>query len=336
VRAALQHNLVANNALARLWYSGAMFRYERPQAGRQRQFHQYGAELLGSAHPSADVEIISLVYDLLRRIGFTELELEINTLGNSSSRDAYRSALVEYLSTYCYELSSDSQIRLEKNPLRILDSKDANDKAIIANAPAFEDFLDDESQAHFQQVKHALQELHIPFSLNNRLVRGLDYYSHTVFEFVTTKLGAQSTVAAGGRYDALFTQLGAKKPVPAVGFALGMERLLMLMESENITPPPSQGVHVYCLGFDDATRTKLVSIAAELRRHGIATATDIQDKSFKAQMKEANKLQAAYTILLGSDEMDRGEVTVKNMETSEQTTVSMESVVEFLQGKTKK
>lgn len=319
VRAAIEHNLLRAAPATRLWYMGALFRYERPQKGRFRQFHQYGAELIGSAHPEADVEIIELATEVLRALRLNDVTLEINTLGSPASRVKYRSALVEYLTEKASKLSAESRKRLVVNPLRILDSKDEADKAVIANAPVLPEFLDAASRNHFDAVASQLSFAGIQFSLNPLLVRGLDYYSHTVFEFTSPALGAQSAVCAGGRYDPLFAMLGGGD-VPAVGFSAGVERLLLLMQQHEMQTLQARP-DAYLCAFGDAARTPVHLIALRMRRNAFSVITDVLRRSPKAQLKDAARVNARYAILIGDDELASGTAIVRDMDSGTQTTV---------------
>ena len=329
VRAAIEHNLVRHQPTTRLWYCGPLFRYERPQKGRYRQFHQYGAELLGSAHPEADVEIILLAYEALRSLNVQSLALEINTLGSSESRAAYREALVEYLTEHQERLSEDSKRRLTTNPLRILDSKDEGDKAITANAPLLKDHLDEASREHFATVTMLLDAAGVAYQVNDRLVRGLDYYSHTVFEITTSDLGSQNAVCGGGRYDPLFAMLGGQE-TPAVGFSIGIERIVLLLEQQEGGFPPPPPVDVYVAAMTDSARVPAQLIALRLRRAGVSVLTDTQRRSAKAQLKEAAKENVRWAVLLGDDELAAQTVVVKTLHDGQQITVNQSDLVEHL------
>ncbi|MDG2326119.1 MAG: histidine--tRNA ligase, partial [Halioglobus sp.] len=263
VRAAIQHGLL--NTVQRLWYTGAMFRYERPQKGRQRQFHQVGAEAFGVASPDMDAEVILLTARLWRELGIAEdVQLQLNSIGNAESRNAYRDALVAYLRERVDALDEDSQRRLDSNPLRILDSKNQETQAVLDGAPSLVDFLDEESAADFSRLRELLDAAGVAYSLNPRLVRGLDYYNKTVFEWVTDRLGAQGTVCGGGRYDGLVEQLGGKS-VPGVGFAMGIERLVLLLEECGQLPPAEASADVYVVSFGDSAQTAALAAAEQLR-----------------------------------------------------------------------
>jgi histidyl-tRNA synthetase len=333
VRAAIEHNILRHQPTSRLWYYGPLFRYERPQKGRYRQFHQFGAELLGSPHPEADAEIIMLAYETLRAVGAKLIEgvaLEINTLGTASTREAYREALVQHFTAHRSALSEDSQRRLDTNPLRILDSKHPDDQSLIADAPALRTYLDEAAHMHFDTVRLLLDAAGIPYMVNDRLVRGLDYYSHTVFEITTTQLGSQNAVCGGGRYDPLFEMVGGT-PAPAVGFSIGVERLVLLLEQmEGGLQPPSRA-QVAVIALADEARLPAQLVALRLRRDGVSVITDVQRRSAKAQLNAAVKEQAQYAILLGTHELAAGTAMVKNLATASQETVSVERISPYLQ-----
>ena len=314
VRAALQNGLLDNQAQQRLWYQGPMFRYEKPQKGRQRQFNQIGVETFGIATPDIDAELITIAWRFWQKLGLTEhVKLELNTIGSLDARNAFKAALVEYLSAYKDELDSDSQRRLDTNPLRILDSKSQKTQEILLNAPDLHDFLDDESKQEFQQLCMMLDAVDIRYTINTRLVRGLDYYNKTVFEWVTTDLGAQGTVCAGGRYDSLVEQLGGK-PVPAVGFAMGVERLILLLDAVNPIQQDPQQVDVYfIIAGDNDTVAKATVMAENLRQAmpDLKMICHCGGGSFKSQMKKADKSGAKIALIVGSDEIENAQVSIK-------------------------
>ncbi|UPH89182.1 histidine--tRNA ligase [Synechococcus sp. NB0720_010] len=305
VRAAIQHGLLSQGP-QRLWYGGPMFRYERPQAGRQRQFHQIGLECLGFADARSDVEAIALAWDLLDSLGIQGLALELNTLGSSEDRARYREQLVAYLQQHRDRLDPDSQDRLERNPLRILDSKNAETQALLVNAPTLADALAAESRERFEQVKVGLEALAIPYTLNPRLVRGLDYYSHTAFEITSTQLGAQATVCGGGRYDGLVEQLGGPA-TPAIGWALGMERLVMLLGQEDASTPPD----LYLVSRGEAAESAALVLARSLRLAGLRVERDPSGAAFGKQFKRADRSGAPWAAVIGDGEVDRGVVRLK-------------------------
>jgi len=317
VRASIQNNLVHNNNVERLWYYGPFFRYERPQKGRQRMFHQFGVECLGSENPESDAEVIVLADYLLKEIGIANYELVINSIGDDECRKEYSNELRNYLNRCKEDLSADSQSRLDKNPLRILDSKDTNDQALIADAPKITDYLNEASRASYQEIKNILDSVGIVYREDHNLVRGLDYYSDIVFEFKSTVLGAQDSFGGGGRYDSLFEQLGAGGRVPAVGFAIGIERLLIMMAENNLLPPDPGPDFFIVLGEHEENEYR-AKIASILRGRGYSVIIDLQRRSFKSQFKEANRTNASYAIVVGSDEIENNIVTVKNMDDGNQ------------------
>jgi histidyl-tRNA synthetase len=326
VRAAIENNLVRHSPTTRLWYLGPLFRYERPQKGRYRQFHQFGAECLGSAQPEADAEIILLAMETLSGIGIHNFSLEINTLGSPEARSSFRAELVAYLGRNIDALSADSIRRLETNPLRILDSKDPSDIEVVKGAPRLYDYLDDESKNHFAAVCGILDASGIAYAVNHRMVRGLDYYSHTVFEIVTNALGSQNAICGGGRYDPLFAILGGTA-TPAVGFSIGMERVMLLLEAERGGWHHAQGPSVYLCCASDAARLPVQLVALRLRRNGISVVTDVLRRSVKAQVREADKLGARFVVTIGDDELARQEALVKTMATREQKSVPLANLV---------
>lgn len=305
VRAAIQHGLLSQGP-QRLWYAGPMFRYERPQAGRQRQFHQIGLECLGFTDARSDVEAIAVAWDLLTSLGIQGLALELNTLGSSDDRARYREQLVAYLRQHRDRLDPDSQDRLERNPLRILDSKNTQTQAVLIDAPTLANALAAESRERFEQVKAGLEALAIPYTLNPRLVRGLDYYSHTAFEITSTQLGAQATVCGGGRYDGLVEQLGG--PVtPAIGWALGMERLVMLLGQQEASIPPD----LYLVSRGQAAESAALLLARSLRLAGLRVERDPSGAAFGKQFKRADRSGSPWAAVLGDGELERGVVRLK-------------------------
>ncbi|HEY0335921.1 MAG TPA: histidine--tRNA ligase, partial [Burkholderiales bacterium] len=309
VRAAVEHNLLYNGA-QRLWYAGPMFRHERPQKGRYRQFHQFGVEALGYAGPDIDVEHIVMCARLWRLLGVEPVALELNTLGAAEARARYRKRLVHYLEQHREQLDADSQRRLETNPLRVLDSKNPAMQHIIEAAPRLLDDLDEESSRHFEAVQGALRSAGIPFTLNPRLVRGLDYYNRTVFEWTTQRLGAQGTVCAGGRYDGLIEQIGGKA-TPACGFAMGVERLLALMRESSAFQPPVADVYVVRQG--DSAEHYAEGVAERMRDAGLSVVLHSGGGSFKSQMKKADASGARYAVIIGDDEAAAQQLTLKAM-----------------------
>lgn len=321
---ALVSNGLLQNLPLKFFYHGPMFRYERPQKGRQRQFHQIGIELLGVASPQADVEVIALGARILERLGIRgRITLELNTLGDTESRQAYRTALVGYLSGFKDKLSEDSRMRLDRNPLRILDSKDEGDRRIVANAPLFSDHLNEASRTFFAAVTADLDRLGIEYKLNPLLVRGLDYYSHTAFEFTTDALGAQGTVMAGGRYDGLLEMMGGPA-TPGVGWAAGIERLAMLAEA-----PQAKRRPIAVIPAGDAAQGPALQLAERLRGAGFTVDLGYSGNLGK-RMKRANKVGAIAAVILGEDELARNGVTLRDLDSGEQEALPLVGLEERL------
>ncbi len=310
---------LAQNLPLKFFYSGPMFRYERPQKGRYRQFHQIGIESLGYDNPLSDVEVISLASDFLKKLALmNSCKLQINTIGDTDSRAHYRQQLVNYFTKYKHELSADSQIRLEKNPLRILDSKDAGDRKLIVDCPKMEASLNEESKRFFDRVQQGLNQNNIAFELSSTLVRGIDYYTHTVFEFVTEKLGAQGTVLAGGRYDGLIQTMGGPQ-TPGVGWAAGLERLA---ELTNESLMPRTKLKAALIPADEAGELWALTVAQDLRSRGYTTEI-IWNGNVGKKMKKAASLGAEYALIVGTTEAQNKNITVKNLQTGEQITASL-------------
>jgi len=326
MRAYLQHNLAQKGGTQRLYYIGPCFRAERPQKGRYRQFHQFGLEVIGSEDARADAEAIASLRDVLSGLGLQQYTLRINSLGDADSRPAYKQALVEYLTPMADELSDISRKRLESNPLRILDTKSEKEQALLKDAPLLSDFIDSESRDHHEQVKAYLSDVGIDFVEDPFLVRGLDYYSRTAFEFESPLLGAQSSIAGGGRYDLLSKEVGSKQVVPAVGFAAGMERILLACAAEGIAGPEAARVDVFLVALGDAAIDWTFGAASRLRAQNLEVAFDLKGRSMKAQMREANRQAARFVAIVGDDELAAGEVQLKDMETGEQSPVRLENI----------
>ncbi|GBQ59244.1 histidyl-tRNA synthetase [Komagataeibacter swingsii DSM 16373] len=321
---ALVTNGLTQSLPQKVFYAGPMFRYERPQKGRYRQFHQIGAELLGAAEPLADAEVIAMGRDVLQALGIAhDVVLELNTLGDMASRDAWRAALINYFSERRAELSADSQARLERNPLRILDSKAAQDRALLADAPMIADFLTPDARTFWDDLRRTLDVMGVKFRENPRIVRGLDYYGHTAFEFVTERLGAQGTVLAGGRYDGLVAEMGGPA-TPAIGWAGGIERLSMLLEDIPAEPRP---VAIIPMGAD--AQAAAITVLQAMRGAGIRAETSYRG-NMKRRMERANRMNATHAIVIGSDEIARGVVQVKDLDNGQQTEVPMDGVATFL------
>ena len=335
VRAAEEHGLLFNQT-RRLWYTGPMFRHERPQKGRYRQFHQIGVECFGMAGPDIDAELLVLTARLWKAFGLTEhARLEINSIGTSESRKVYREALVRYLEQYKDQLDDDSKRRLGTNPLRILDSKDPATREILNGAPLLDDYLDDESRAHFEQLKSLLDAAGVSYTVNPALVRGLDYYGKTVFEWITDSLGAQGTICAGGRYDGLVQQLGGK-PTDAVGFAMGLERLILLLETLDLVPEQvNNNADVYVTAMGEQAVAPAMAVAESLRDElpGVVVVSHCGGGSFKSQMKKADRSNARYAVILGENEIASGTVALKPLRNDDpQQEVNQSELASVLKG----
>lgn len=327
VRAYLQNKLYAQSNLVKLFYIGSMFRYDRPQAGRMREFHQFGVEALGEANPAVDAEVILLAMNLLEGLGLKNLELSINSVGCPKCRSKYRTMLQDFFRDKLEDLCEDCRSRFERSPLRILDCKKDSDKPYMADAPKITDCLCEECADHFAKLKELLTSAGISFTHDPRLVRGLDYYTKTAFEIKYPPLGAQSAVAGGGRYDGLIEEMGGN-PTPAVGFATGLERLLLALESQNLLPEKNRSVDAYIVALGEAAQAEGFKLLNSLRQQGLSAAMDFAGRSMKAQMKQANKLGAKYSVILGEDEIAEGVVMLRSMEDSSQAKVPMNQVAE--------
>ena len=327
VRAYLQNKLYAQSNLVKLFYIGSMFRYDRPQAGRMREFHQFGVEALGEANPAVDAEVILLAMNLLEGLGLKDLELSINSVGCPKCRSKYRTMLQDFFRDKLEDLCEDCRSRFERSPLRILDCKKDSDKPYMADAPKITDCLCEECAEHFAKLKELLTSAGISFTHDPRLVRGLDYYTKTAFEIKYPPLGAQSAVAGGGRYDGLIEEMGGN-PTPAVGFATGLERLLLALESQNLLPEKNRSVDAYVVALGETAQAEGFKLLNGLRQQGLSAAMDFAGRSMKAQMKQANKLGAKYSVILGEDEISEGVVMLRSMEDSSQAKVPMNQVAE--------
>ena len=314
----------------KVYYMGSMFRYERPQAGRLREFHQIGAECFGSSNPATDVEMIAMAAQFFKDIGITNVSLELNSLGNPESRAAYRQALIDYLTPLKPSLSADSQRRLEENPLRVLDSKEPEDKAAVEGAPSILDYLDEESSTYFAAVRSMLETLQIPYVINTNMVRGLDYYNHTIFEFTTEVAGSQLTICAGGRYDGLVAYFGGPE-TPGVGFGMGLERLLLVLDKQGVELPIETALDVYVAVLGPGANGRALELVQALRTQGFAAERDYLDRKLKAQFKSADIFKAKTLITLGESEVESGQVTVKNNHNREEITVSLDQIQENYQ-----
>lgn len=325
-RAYIQYEIAKQQQITKWYYVGQAFRYEQPQKGRSRQFHTCGVELLGAAGAKADTEVITLGYDLLKKIGINNFTLRINSLGNYEERTKYKQALVEYLSKYANDLSAESQRRIATNPLRVLDSKDSRDSEVIANSPSILDFLSTDSETHFSDLQECLQSSGVSFVVDNKLVRGLDYYTKTVFEFQTKSLGSQDALGGGGRYDNLISELGGT-PTPATGFGFGLERLILAARLEQGLQFVPNKLDVYLVAMGEEAQKKIPAISHKIRLAGFSADYDLLNRSVKAQMKESNKKEARFAIIIGEQELKTNSVVLKNLETSEQKNISQEEIL---------
>ncbi len=321
-RAVLENGMLSDALPQKVYYNISCFRHEKPQAGRLREFHQFGAEMYGSASPAADAEMIAMVDAFLRRLGIKGIALNINSIGCPKCRGEYHKALKSYFEGRKDELCGTCQERLEKNPMRILDCKSPICQGIAKDASVILDYLCDDCKSHFEKLQKNLTAMNIEFTVNPKIVRGLDYYTKTVFEFVTTSIGAQGTVCGGGRYDGLIEQLGGA-PTPALGFAMGIERLIMTMESQGCDFIEPKKCALYIAAMDEAALEKAIVLTKTLRDDGIWAEYDLAGRGLKAQMKYANKLGADFSMVLGSNEIESGKANLKNMETGEQTEISL-------------
>ena len=310
----------------KLYYMGSMFRYERPQAGRLREFHQIGVEAFGSSNPATDVETIAMAAHFFEKIGISRVSLHLNTLGNPASRTAYRQALIDYLTPLRDQLSADSQRRLNENPLRVLDSKDPADREAVAGAPSILDYLDDESQAHFDAVKSMLDALGVDYIIDPNMVRGLDYYNHTIFEFMADVEGNELTICAGGRYDGLVAYFDGPE-TPGFGFGMGVERLLLVLEKQGVELPIENDVDVYIAVLGEEANLKALELVQALRKQGFVAERDVLNRKLKAQFKAADSFGAKTLITLGGSEIEKKQVTIKNNSTRNQVEASLDQVM---------
>ena len=334
VRSFIENKLYADSLPLKAWYFGPMFRYERPQAGRYREFYQFGFEAFGSNDPMMDAEVIGIIVNLFNILGLKGIKVNINTLGDKESRENYRKALLDYFKPYLNDLCEDCKKRYEKNPLRILDCKVDRENEIMKNAPKMVDYLNEESKNHFEKVKKYLDALNIDYTINSNIVRGLDYYTHTVFEVEADikGFGSQNVLAAGGRYDHLVEFIGGPS-VPGVGFALGLERLLLALEKEGIDIKENEPLDVYIFGASKEEKKYILSLGNTLRMNGFNVEIDYNNKSFKSNFKKADSLLAKYIIIIGEEEVKSKILTVKNNKTKEEYKVKLDSLIEFLDEK---
>jgi len=325
-RAYIQHNLGLVSPVNKLYYIDALFRRERPQKGRYRQFHQFGVEAFGSEHPEIDAEVIALAISIFYSVGLEELQLNINSIGSPECRKNYRIALQEFLKPHFSNLSETSQKRFNNNPLRILDTKAPHEINILNDAPIISNYWTDEDETHFKKVIEYLDILEIKYQLMPRLVRGLDYYTRTTFEITSSNLGAQDAICGGGRYDGLVEMLGGK-PTPGIGFAAGMERLLLAMKNNQ---SKKNKVQIYIVGLGDNARGTVIKLAKELRQQNIATEFDVLRRSLKAQLREANKMGVSYAIIIGDKELESNQLELKNFSTGNQQKIELNKIVEHM------
>lgn len=334
VRCFIENKLYAENLPLKAWYLGPMFRYERPQAGRYREFYQFGFEAFGSADPMMDAEVIGIACNLFKILGLKGVSVNINTLGDKESRENYRQALLDYFKPYLNDLCEDCQRRYEKNPLRILDCKVDGDKDIMKNAPKMTDYLNEDSKEHFEKVQEYLEAMGIDYKVNSNIVRGLDYYTHTVFEVVADieGFGAQNVLAGGGRYDHLVENIGGPS-VPGVGFAVGLERLFLALQAEKIDIREIVCPDVYIFSAGDEQKPYVLSVANDLRMSGFNVEIDYNSRNFKSNFKQADKMNVKYIIIIGEKEVNNKVLTVKNNETKEEYKVKLDELIEFLDEK---
>ncbi|MCH8033212.1 MAG: histidine--tRNA ligase [Bacteroidetes bacterium] len=329
VRAFIEHSLGAQQSLNKLFYISPMFRQERPQAGRLRQFHQFGGEAIGSASPLLDGELIQIAYDILKALSLKDLTVKINSLGIPETRDNYKNLLRKFLKNKKDKFSEDSRKRFDKNILRIFDSKIESDQKLLEGAPTLIENLDEESKKDFELVKEYLTKVNISFEVDPKLVRGLDYYTKTTFEIISGSVGAQSALLGGGRYDLLVEKLGGKS-TPAVGFAAGMERILLACENENSFTVDEPAIDVYLIRIDKELEMTISEIASGLRRAGLTVDCDYLQRSVKAQMREANKFKARYALFVGGEEFEQGNMNLKNMESGEQQNIPLDDINQII------
>lgn len=313
----------------KVYYTGPMFRYERPQKGRLRQFHQIGVEAFGSENPSLDVEVMAMAMDFFKQLGINQLRLVINTLGDKETRTNYRQALITYLEAHEEELSEDSRRRLHENPLRVLDSKDRKDQPIVADAPSILDYLSDYAKEYFEGVTKTLEYLNISYEIDHRMVRGLDYYNHTIFEIMSDApgMGAQTTICGGGRYDGLVEELGGPE-TPGIGFAMGIERILLTLEQEDVMIPSAASLDAYVVGLGEATNMESLKVVQAIRGFGFSADRDFMNRKAKAQFKTADKEGAKLVLTLGEDELSNGVINVKDSATREEKAFPLTDIYE--------
>jgi histidyl-tRNA synthetase len=329
MRSVIENRLVNLGGVHKLYYIGPMFRYERPQSGRYRQHHQFGAEAIGNGGPEQDAEVIDLLCQFYKRLGLKNLKVHINTVGDVESRTNFKVALLNYLRPHFAELSEDSKVRFEKNALRILDSKDPKDKELLKGAPSILSHLTPEAQSHFQKVCHCLDQIQVPYEINDKIVRGLDYYTKTVFEVLTEDLGAQNTLGGGGRYDGLISTFGGPD-VPGVGWASGLERVLQVMIAQKIPIPKGARPLVYFVPMGEAAREKCFSLVTQCRHFKIAADIELNAKKMQTAIQNGIKIEALYCAIIGSDELEKGVVQLKHLHTREQIEIKWDHLIDKL------
>lgn len=329
VRAYLEHKMYGDQQVHKMFYIGSMFRYDRPQAGRYREFHQFGLEVLGASSPLADAEVIAMACEIFHRLGLKNLDLHLNSIGDRNCRPAYRQKLIEFFEAKKDQLCEDCLERLYKNPLRILDCKEEGCKKASEGAPEITDYLCEECHHKFEAVKHYLDALGISYTVDPRLVRGLDYYTNTAFEIQYPPLGAQSAVCGGGRYDGLVEEIGGPS-TPGIGFAIGLERLLLALDMQNLIPVPAVNKKVYIAALGEDAIAAGFKIQEELRSRHVIADMDLQGRSLKGQMKQAGRMNAVYTLIIGSNELEKGKAVVKTMETGTQQELPFEEVADYI------
>ncbi len=328
IRAYLEHNMYAEPAPTKLFYVTPAFRYEKPQSGRLRQHHQFGVEIVGSKSPMVEVELITLISTLIQKFGLKDAKLHINSIGCANCRKTYNDALLAYLKQHEESLCPTCRERMLKNPLRVIDCKVDTCKEIVAKAPRTIEYLDDECREHFEELKTILESLNIPFEVDTGIVRGLDYYTKTVFEFVNSE---GFTLCGGGRYDGLVHEIDEKQDIPSAGFGMGLERILYFLEKEKVSLPEEEPIELYVGILGKEAKAQAYKIVNQVRRKGFVVETDYMDRSVKAQMKYANKLGAKYTVIIGENELDENRAMIKCMENGEQTSVALDEIAEFLE-----
>lgn len=332
VRAYLEHKMYGDQQVHKMFYIGSMFRYDRPQAGRYREFHQFGLEVLGASSPLADAEVISMACEIFHKLGLKDLDLHLNSIGCQKCRPVYRQKLIDFFEPKVDQLCEDCKERLHKNPLRLLDCKEEGCKTAAVGAPVITDYLCEDCHKKFEALKSYLTALGIPYTLDPKLVRGLDYYTNTAFEIQYTPLGAQSAVCGGGRYDGLVEEIGGPS-TPGIGFAIGLERLLLALEMQNLIPEPKTAKKVYIAALGEEAAAEGVKIQVALRQDGVITDMDLQGRSLKGQMKQAGKIKADFTVIIGSNELESGKAMVKNMAEGSQEEIAFADVADYISNK---